>query len=86
MQVTSMNKSTGAISLVLLGTALALAGCSRPDDEDDEQQGGGGHGVHARTHIVPGIRGGGFGGGRTTVAPPSVRGGFGGTHTGGVGS
>ncbi len=30
-----MNKSSGAISLVLLGTALALAGCSSRSDEDE---------------------------------------------------
>jgi hypothetical protein len=82
-----MKKSTGTVSLVLLGTALALAGCSHSDDEDEEQQAAGGHGVHSGTHFIPGIRTGGFrGSGRSTVATPSVRGGFGGTHAGGVAS
>ncbi len=87
MRILVMKKSTGAISLVLLGTALALAGCSSPsDDEDDPQQGGGGHGGHAGTHFVPVIRGGGFGRPGSVSATPSVRGGFGGIGSGGSGS
>src|SRR5262249_31525383 len=74
-----MRKSTGTISLVLLGTALTLAGCSSQTEEKDEQrQGAGGHGGSAGTRFVPGFRGGGFAGTGTTSATPSVRGGFGG--------
>ena len=82
-----MNKSTGAISLVLLGTALAMAGCSSPtDDEDDQQHGGGGHGGYVGTRVVPGFRGAGFGRGGVATAAPSARGGFGGIGSGGAGS
>ena len=77
-----MRKSTAAISLVLLGTAVALAGCSRnEDDEERREGGGGGHvgGVYHGARIGTGI---GRTGGGTATAAPSVRGGFGGTASG----
>ena len=86
-----MNKSSGAISLVLLGTALALAGCSSQSDEEggdwSEDDGQQGHRGHVVAPIVGPRFGGGLGGGRGSVgAVPSARGGFGGIGSGGVGS
>ena len=81
-----MRKSTATISLVLLGTALALSGCSsRSEEEEENGQGGGGHGGYVGTRVVPGFRGVGGRVGSAT-ATPSVRGGFGGTGSAGVGS
>lgn len=78
-----MNRSTQAISLVLLGTALAMSGCSQSEDEDQQQNGGGGaHGAYMGTRV------GGYGAGRGvgSVGVPSARGGFGGTGGfGGIG-
>jgi len=86
MQTPSMNKSTKAISLVLMGSALALAGCSsRTDNEDDDRIGSNGsHGVYGGSRVIAPRFGGGVGGGGSVSAGPSARGGFGGT--GGVGS
>ena len=73
-----MRKSTGTISLVLLGTALAVAGCSsRTDEEEDDRRGTGGHGGYVGTHVGSGFRSGGVRGG-SVAASPSARGGFGG--------
>ena len=81
-----MRKSTGTISLVLLGAAVALAGCSTSTDEDEEkQQVAGGHGGTAGAHYVPGFRVGGAGRGGTVTSTPSARAGFGGTGAGTVG-
>ena len=76
-----MNKSTKAISLVLMGSALALAGCySRTDDEENNRVGNStGHGVYGGGRFIAPRFGGGVGGGRAVSAAPSVRGGFGGT-------
>jgi hypothetical protein len=77
-----MNKSTNAISLVLIGSALALAGCSSATDDDDNKRIGnnGGHGFYGGGRaIAPGFGGGVRGGGRSVSAGPSARGGFGGT-------
>jgi hypothetical protein len=78
-----MNKSTKAISLVLMGSALALAGCSsRSDDEDeDDRTAAGTHGYRGGVPVM--IRGSGVGRGSVSSAP-SVRGGFG--ATGGISS
>ena len=70
MQIPSMNKSTKVISLVLMGSALALAGCSsRTDDEEEDRVGGGGgHGGYGGARVIaPGFRGG------WEVAYPSAR-------------
>lgn len=82
--INPMNKSTGTISLVLLGTALALSGCSSPAEEDEDVQNAGGHGGYVGTHYVPGSRLG-AGGGGTVAATPSARAGFGGTGSGTIG-
>jgi hypothetical protein len=77
-----MNKSTKAISLVLMGSALALAGCSPRTDQDDEDNrviNGGGHGVYTSGRPI----GSGFRGG-TVGSGASARGGFGGTGALGV--
>ncbi len=88
MQTSSMNKSTKAISLVLMGSALALAGCSsRTDDDEDNRVGtNGGHGVYGGSRVIAPRFGGGVSGGRSVSASPSVRGGFGGTGSVGIGS
>lgn len=78
-----MKKSTGTISLVLLGSALALPGCgSDPRDDEDDRQQAAGHGGYVGTRFVPGFGGGG----RTATSTPSVRGGFGGIGSVGVGT
>jgi hypothetical protein len=76
-----MNKSTKAISLVLMGSALALAGCSsRTDDEQDDRVGNSsGHGVYTSGRPI----GTGFRGGAAVGSGASARRGFGGT--GGIG-
>jgi hypothetical protein len=80
-----MRKSTGTVSLVLLGTALALSGCSSRSDDEEDRQNAGGHGGYVGTHVGSGFRG--VGTGRVgSVATPSVRGGFGGIGSGAVGS
>ena len=57
-----MNKSSGAISLVLLGTALALAGCSsQSEEEEGDWPADGGQG--GRMRVVARSIGPGFGGG-----------------------
>ena len=78
-----MNKSTKAISLVLMGSALALAGCSNWSDDDDDKDRAQGHGGgYGGARIVsPGFRGGG---GTAVSTGASARGGFGGI--GGFGS
>jgi hypothetical protein len=83
-----MNKSTGAISLVLLGTTLALAGCSSDsDDEEGDWHAAGGQRAHVVAPIIrPGFRSGGFGGGGSVSSGPSARGGFGGIGSVGGGS
>ena len=85
-----MTASTRSISLVLLGSALFLAGCQNenedPNNEENQatQPGGGGHRGGMFIPIpIGGMRpgGGGVGG----VAPSvggSVRGGFGGSSGG----
>ncbi len=81
-----MNKSTKAISLVLMGSALALAGCSsRTDEEEEDRVAQGGHHRHGGfiPVIIPGSRGGVSRGGSVS-AGASARGGFGGI--GGVSS
>jgi hypothetical protein len=81
-----MRKSTGTISLVLLGTAMAVAGCStRSEEEDDENQATAHRGGHAGVRYVPGFRVGGTGRGGTVTATPSARAGFGGTGAGTIG-
>ena len=82
-----MNKSTGAISLVLLGTAMALAGCSSRSDEDEgDWQDPDAPRTHVGAPIVrPGL-GGGFGRTGSVGATPSARGGFGGIGSVGAGS
>lgn len=72
-----MNRSTQAISLVLLGTALALSGCSQSEEDENQQEGG--HGGHGGVFVAPRIGGYGAGRGVGTVGAPSARGGFGGT-------
>lgn len=79
-----MRKSTATISLVLLGTAMALSGCHSQVKDDDEEKQPGGHGSTG-THFVPIYRGTGTGGGRAT-ATPSARGGFGGIGSRGFGA
>ncbi len=77
-----MNKSTQAISQILMGSVLALAGCSSgSDDAEDDRAAQGGHGYRGGVPVM--IRGGGARPGGVTSAP-SVRGGFGGT--GGISS
>ena len=83
-----MKRSTTAVSLALVGSAVFLAGCSR-DPEDDEQRDG--TAVHGGAHVVPHFGRGLTGGTRagTGVASPGVsaRGGFGGIGAGlGAGS
>jgi hypothetical protein len=79
-----MNKSTKAISLVFMGSALALAGCSGWSDDDDDNPTQHHGGVYGGTRVVsPGFRGG-VGGGGSVSAGASARGGFGGI--GGIGS
>ena len=76
-----MRASTSSISLVLVGSALFLAGCSR-DDEEEQRQGGAG-----RVGFVPIFMGGprgravGSRGGPAPTSNPGVsaRGGFGST-------
>jgi hypothetical protein len=77
----SMNKSTTAISLVLMGSALALAGCSSRTDDDDNNRvrNNTGHGGYGGGRMIAPVFGGGTGGGRAVSAAPSARGGFGGT-------
>ena len=48
-RMTPMKRSTTAVSLALVGSAVFLAGCSR-DPEDDER---GGTAVHGGGHVVP---------------------------------
>jgi hypothetical protein len=74
----SMNKSTTAISLVLMGSALALVGCSSRTDDDDNNRVGNstGHGGYGGGRMIAPVFGGGTGGGRAVSA---ARGGFGGT-------
>ena len=82
VQTSSMNKSTKAISLVLMGSALALAGCSsRTDEEEEDRVGnGGGHGVYTGGRVIGSrVRGGGV----SVGSGVSARGGFGGI--GGIG-
>jgi hypothetical protein len=80
-----MNKSTKAISLVLIGSALALAGCSNWSDDDDEKSAQRHGGVYGGARVIsPGFRGGTSGGGSSVSAGASARGGFGGI--GGFGS
>ncbi len=76
-----MNKSTKSISLVLIGSALALAGCSPGSDDDEARHGGG-------AHAGPYMRGGSRfrGGGAAVGAGASARGGFGGIGAHGGGS
>jgi hypothetical protein len=81
---TSMNKSTKAISLMLMGSALALAGCSTSRDDDDEDRAQRHGGVYGGARVIsPGFRGG-TGGGTSVSTGASARGGFGGI--GGFGS
>ena len=79
-----MNKSTKVISLVLMGSALSLAGCARERDDEEENRGGGG--AHAGPRVIApvGIRGG-MGGGSVSSGA-SARGGFGGIGGVGVGT
>jgi hypothetical protein len=73
-----MNASTRSISLVLLGSAVFLAGCRRDEDEENRRNGGYGYGPRVFMGGGPGIRSGGG----TSSAPSSgvsARGGFGGT-------
>jgi hypothetical protein len=79
MMTLSMNKSTKVISLVLMGSALALAGCStRSDDDEDERTAQGGQGYRAGVPVMIPRSGSGVGRGAVSTAP-SARGGFGGT-------
>ena len=73
-----MDRSSKAITLALIGSALFLSGCDEPEDEDGEPNG---QAAGARHHgggvfIGPRIGGGGAGGVATS---PSARGGFGST-------
>jgi hypothetical protein len=79
MQRPSMNKSTKAISLVLMGSALAFAGCSSgSDDDEDGRDARGGHGYHGGAPgIIPGSRPE-VGRGGAVSTGTSARGGFGG--------
>jgi hypothetical protein len=73
--------------LVLLGTALALSGCSsRSEDEEEDRHGVAGHGGYVGTRIGPGFRGASPVRGGSVAATPSARGGFGGIGSGGAGS
>jgi hypothetical protein len=85
-----MNKSTKTISLVLIGSALTLAGCSSSEadlgvtfDEDEPQNQvnhghTGGHlGAGAGIYAASRILGRGVGGGGMVGAGVSARGGFG---------
>ena len=76
-----MRKSTSSISLVLVGSALFLAGCSR-DEEEEQRQGGAGR-VGFIPFFIGGSRGraGGPQGGPARTPSPGVsaRGGFGST-------
>jgi hypothetical protein len=79
-----MNKSTKAISLVLMGSALALAGCSSRSDDDEDDRTPRHGGVYGGMRVIsPGFRGG-AGGSSSVSAGASARGGFGGI--GGFGS
>ena len=76
-----MKRSTETLSLVLIGSVLAMGGC-RTSDDDEEQQSGG------RVGGVAYLGGRALTGGRTVSgSTPSVssRGGFGGTALTGVG-
>jgi hypothetical protein len=78
MQAPSMNKSTQAISLVLMGSALALAGCSSgSDDDEDDRAARSGHGYAGGARLIAGPRVG-TGRGGIVGAGASARGGFGG--------
>jgi len=71
-----MQRSTQAITLVLMGSALALVGCARQTEQDEENSsyGGGVGGIHT----VGRVGGGGSPtGGVSNTA--SARGGFGAT-------
>lgn len=81
-----MQRSSKAISLVLIGSALLIGGCGEDEEVAQEpNQGAQGHGGRG-IFIVPRIGGGMMGGGRGVGAAPSARGGFGGTGSVGVGS
>ncbi len=83
-----MQRSSKAITLVLLGSAFVIGGCSEDEDEEvarEQNQGAQGHGGRG-IFIAPRIGGGMMGGGRGVGAAPSARGGFGGTGSVGVGS
>jgi hypothetical protein len=73
-----MNKSTRAITSVLMGSALALAGCSTgSDDDENDRAAQGGYGYAGGARVIAGPRVGiGRGGAVSTGA--SLRGGFGG--------
>jgi len=88
-----MNRSSKAITLALIGSALFLNGCGETEPEVEEEENGtanaatphrGGGGVF----IVPRLGGrmGGGGGGGGMSSAPSARGGFGSTGSASVGS
>lgn len=81
-----MRKSTATISLVLLGTAMAMAGCHskvRDEEKDKQQQPGARGGVYTGARYIP-VPVGTGGGSGTSTAAPSARGGFGGTAAAGA--
>ena len=84
----SMDRSSKAITLALIGSAFLFAGCQNNEEEQNQNQqnaGGGGRGVFIAPRIGGGYGGGGRAGGGVSSAP-SARGGFGSTGaTGSVG-
>jgi hypothetical protein len=79
-----MTASTRSISLVLIGSALFLAGCRRDRDEDKDNPNGVG-GSYRGGGVYLGGTGFRSGGGTSTSSPSvgaSARGGFGGTASG----
>ncbi len=78
--------STKSISLVLMGSALVIAGCSSRSGDDEEDDGASHrtHGFHGGVPVIIRGAGGGVGRGAGVSTGSSVRGGFGGI--GGVGA
>jgi hypothetical protein len=74
-------KSTLSISLVLIGSATFLAGCSSRNDDEERRHGAAGVYVGPRVGVGSGFRGGS---GTATSTGVSARGGFG--ATGGFGA
>jgi hypothetical protein len=77
-----MRRSTTALSLALLGSAVFLTGCSRDSDDDEWDETSARGGGHVVPFIGRGLTGGARGGTSAPSPGVSARGGFGGIGAG----